>query len=224
MIIQLKELYLPVSKNAKKQHSDFLELTQMYPEKICANSYMQGLTLLNKLAGQEHRADLIDAYCKVLRDFLIITCAQAQDPKNPTIIKDIKSLKVIYPSGQGCAVTMKDMIDCVASIITLPLLKEEGPASHAEFRQLISRSSILILSSHPESLLLAPATKDRKDVGDVECLISARVQLLDFLSKNAPVLKDMEEITNFGSLLALLKSNFDLGVLQICRFVLQIYA
>jgi hypothetical protein len=63
-----------------------------------------------------------------MKDFLIVTCAQAQDPKNPNCIKDIKSLKILYPSGLGCAINMKHMIDCVLSILALAEPeKEEFP-------------------------------------------------------------------------------------------------
>ena len=60
-----------------------------------------------------------DSYVKILKDFLIVTCAQAQDAKNPNCIKDIKSLKILYPCGLGCAIDMNFMIDCVISIIKL---------------------------------------------------------------------------------------------------------
>ena len=66
-----------------------------------------------------------DSYVKVLKDFLIITCAQAQDAKNPNCIKDIKSLKLLYPSGLGCAVDMKYTIDCAISILKLREQKGE---------------------------------------------------------------------------------------------------
>ena len=77
----------------------------MYPEKICADSYMQKLTLINKIQPQL-RENLIETYVKLMKDFLIVTCAQALDPKNPNCIKDIKSLKILYPSGLGCAINM----------------------------------------------------------------------------------------------------------------------
>ena len=46
----------------------------MYPEKICANSYVQKLALINKLLPV-YNASMSEAYIKVLRDFLIVTCA-----------------------------------------------------------------------------------------------------------------------------------------------------
>ena len=101
----------------------------MYPEKICANSYMQGLNLVNSMDPQGE--DVAEARIRVLRDFLVVTCAQADDPKNPTIIKDIKSLKILYPSGQGCAIDMLPMLDCVISIIT-----SGNPEKNEEMRSL----------------------------------------------------------------------------------------
>ena len=67
-----------------------------------------------------------ESYIKVLKDFLVITCAQAQDAKNPNIIKDIKSLKLLYPSGLGCAVDMQHTIECVISILRLREVKTGG--------------------------------------------------------------------------------------------------
>mgnify|MGYP003343366089 CR=1 FL=1 len=34
-------------------------------------------------------------------------------------IKDIKSLKILYPSGLGCAIEMVSLIKCIVSILEL---------------------------------------------------------------------------------------------------------
>ena len=44
---QLQEIYLSEKKESTKL--DYVALSQMYPEKICADSYMQKLTLINKI-------------------------------------------------------------------------------------------------------------------------------------------------------------------------------
>ena len=122
----MQDIY--VSKSARaargsKAHGvgkdlDYFALSQMYPEKICANAYMQRMALLNKISPT-FNASMEESYIKVLKDFLVITCAQAQDAKNPNCIKDIKSLKILYPSGLGCAVEMIYTIDCAISILKL---------------------------------------------------------------------------------------------------------
>ena len=65
------------------------------------------------------KENLIDTYIKLMKDFLIVTCAQALDPKNPNCIKDIKSLKILYPSGLGCAINMQYLAECILSILNL---------------------------------------------------------------------------------------------------------
>mgnify|MGYP006893280045 CR=1 FL=1 len=90
----------------------------MYPEKICANSFVQKLSMINKVCPVYNSA-LAETYTRLLKDFLIVTCAQAQDIKNPNCIRDIKSLKILYPSGLGCAIDMKHLIHCIISILKL---------------------------------------------------------------------------------------------------------
>ena len=112
-MLQLQDIYL--NKSTQKS-LDYVAISQMFPERICANAYMQKMSLINGLKPF-YNAAMSDSYSKILKDFLILTCAQSQDSKNPTIIKDIKSLKIVYPSGQGCAIDMKEMILCVISIL-----------------------------------------------------------------------------------------------------------
>ena len=240
-IEQLQDIYVSKSARAargsKAQRAgkdlDYFTLSQMYPEKICANAYMQQMALINKISSI-FNADMEESYVKVLKDFLIITCAQAQDAKNPNCIKDIKSLKILYPSGLGCAVDMKYTIDCAISILKLrdQNIEQKGEderkqaAPSEELIDLTFQCALLLLNSSPESLLL---TGENDALEAIKIRIEVLSWLCDRMDQSRPG-NDADRLQKFfshqlfGQLFMALKGNFELGVLQISHQVIRVYA
>ena len=116
-----------------------------------------------------------ESYIKLLRDFLIVTCAQAQDSKNPNCIKDIKSLKILYPSGLGCAIDMMCLIQCILTILKLKNVNGATPSQ--EYVDLSFQCALILLNSQPESLQL-PEENDTVEV------IKIRIEILKWFSSD----------------------------------------
>lgn len=116
-----------------------------------------------------------ESYVRLLRDFLIVTCAQAQDAKNPNCIKDIKSLKILYPSGLGCAIDMMCLIRCVLSILKLKPATKATPSQ--EYNDLTFQCGLILLNSQPDSLQL-PEENDTVEV------IKIRIEILKWLGSS----------------------------------------
>jgi hypothetical protein len=139
-----------------------------------ANSFVQKLSLINEVYPH-FVSDMEESYIKLLRDFLIVTCAQAQDSKNPNSIKDIKSLKILYPTGLGCAIDMMCLIQCILSILKLKNDKNATPSS--EFVDLSFQCALILLNSQPESLQLT-------DDNDTIKVIKIRIEILKWFSSD----------------------------------------
>ena len=80
---------------SKKSDHNYATLSQSYPEKICINAYLRKVQLICTVTSHAYNPDLLDAYLKIVKDFLIITCAW--DQSNPSCLREIKSLKLLYP-------------------------------------------------------------------------------------------------------------------------------
>lgn len=177
-----------------------------------ANSFVQKLALINTIAPA-FNPDMEVSYLKLMTDFLIVTCAQAQDSKNPNCIKDIKSLKILYPSGLGCAIDMGCLIKCVLSIIQL---RSEKDCPSTEFKDLSFQCALILLNSQPESLQLP------KENDTVEA-IRIRIEVLKWLSSEHESKNQFFTNQNLTMIFSALKSNFDLGVLQVSHLVVKVY-
>jgi hypothetical protein len=72
--------------------------------------------MINKI-NKTYNSELSDTYITLLKDFLIIVCASIEDPNNVNALRDIKSLKFVYPSGNESSIDMQLMLDCIMTII-----------------------------------------------------------------------------------------------------------
>lgn len=151
-------------------------------------------------------------YLKLVKDFLIVVCAQALDEKNPNCIRDIKSLKILYPAGMGCAIDMQHLIECLVSILKLQIKPETNV--DPEFRELRVNVVDLLLTSKPENLLIS---------GEDKTLFALKVRsdVLNWLG-GCPEFYSGSK-SSLTSIYASLKANFELGILQVSHSVIRAY-